>query len=48
MNDEYLHDLGIVYAKGVAKDAAMGVFKELTTRNRKMAQDLFATIHKEK
>ena len=45
-NDEYLYDLGIVYAKGGAKDAAMGVFRQLTTRNQKMAQALLAEINK--
>ncbi len=45
-NDRYLHALGINYAKSGQKDAAMAVFRQLTTRNQKMAQALFAEINK--
>jgi tetratricopeptide (TPR) repeat protein len=45
-NDNYLYALGVTYAKAGQRDAAMGVFRQLTTRNQKMAQELLATINK--
>ena len=45
-NDHYLYALGVNYAKSGQKDAAMRVFRQLTTRNQKMAQALFAEINK--
>lgn len=45
-NNAYLYNLGINYVKAGQRDAAMGVFRQLTTRNQKMAQELWAEMNK--
>lgn len=47
-NDEYLYDIGYNYARAGQRDAAMEVFRQLTTRNQKMAQGLFAEMNKKR
>ncbi len=45
-NDEYVYGIGLIYARDGNKAAARAVFRQLTTRNQKMAQELMAEINK--